>query len=58
MNTSSNIILFASNESKKNDFNSVEFDLKKDDEEEEGILKLFYSNMKITNVYSDKCLIL
>ena len=48
--SSSNIILFASNENENRDYNSLEYE----DGEEEGNLKLFNSNLKITDVCPDK----
>ena len=48
--TSSNIILFAANENENHDYNCLEFE----DGEEEGSIKLFNSNMKITDVCPDK----
>ena len=51
--TSSSIILFAANENENHDFNSLEFE-EKEDNEEEGSLKLFNSNMKISDVCPDK----
>ena len=47
---SSNIILFAANENENHDYNSLEFE----DSDEEGNLKLFKSNINITDVCPDK----
>ena len=48
--SSTNIILFASNENENHDHNSLEYE----DGEEEGNLKIFNSNIKITDVCPDK----
>ena len=47
---SSNIILFAENENENHSYDSLEFE----EEEEKGKLKVFNSNMKITDVCPDK----
>ena len=47
---SSNIILFAANENENHDYNSLEFE----DSDEEGNLKIFKSNINITDVCPDK----
>ena len=49
--TSTNIILFAANENENHTYESLEFE---EDENEEGNLKLFDSNIKITDVCPDK----